>query len=131
MPHRLALAVAVLATAAAGSACHRAPASADITIGLTVTPQAPAVGEAVDARVSLRDAQQHAIAGATVQLEAHMTHPGMAPVIEPASDRGGGQYDASLSLTMAGDWVLFADIRTAGGQRVRKEIGRLTARAGG
>jgi hypothetical protein len=32
---------------------------------------------------------------------------------------------------MEGDWVLFADVRTADGQRVRKEIGRLTARAGG
>ncbi|HVW06590.1 MAG TPA: FixH family protein [Vicinamibacterales bacterium] len=131
MPHRLALIVALVAAVTAGGACRRAPTSADITIGLTVTPQAPVVGEAVAAQLSLRDMRQRPIAGATVQLEAHMTHPGMAPVIEPAPDRGGGQYDASLSLTMAGDWVLFADVRTADGQRVRKEIGRLTARHGG
>jgi hypothetical protein len=120
--------VALVAAVTVSGACRRAPTSADVTIGLTITPQAPVAGEPVDARISLHDVQQHAITGATVQLEAHMTHPGMAPVIESASDRGGGQYDASLSLTMAGDWVLFADVRTAGGQRVRKEIGRFTAR---
>ncbi len=122
---------AVLAAVVAGTACHRAPASSDITIELTVTPPAPIAGGATDVRVSLVDARHQPVAGATVQIEAHMTHPGMAPVIEPASDRGGGQYFASVSLTMAGDWVLFADVTTADGQRVRKEIGRLSARAGG
>jgi hypothetical protein len=127
----LAVIVAVLATAAAGSACHRAPASSDITINLTVAPQTPVAGEPVDVRVSLHDAAQHAIAGAAVQIEAHMTHPGMAPVIEAAQPRDDGDYVAHPSLTMAGDWVLFADVRMADGHRVRKEIGRLTARAGG
>jgi hypothetical protein len=127
----LALAVAVLTAAAAGGACRRTPAPSDITITLTVTPQAPVAGEPVDVHLSLRDAGHHAIAGAAVQLEAHMTHPGMAPVIEPAPERGDGDYVARPSLTMAGDWVLFADVRTADGQRVRKEIGRLSARSGG
>lgn len=128
--HRPALAVAILAAAAAGGACRRAPASSDITITLTVTPQTPVAGEPVDVRLSLRDGRSRPIAGATVQIEAHMTHPGMAPVIEPASERGGGDYVARPSLTMAGDWVLFADVRTTDGQRVRKEIGRLSARSG-
>ncbi len=41
-----------------------------------------------------------------MRVEAFMTHPGMAPVLETAAATRDGVYSVRLRFTMAGEWVL-------------------------
>ena len=59
--------------------------------------------------------------GAKLRLEAHMSHPGMTPVVADAVDRGRGAYEAQLQFTMVGDWVIVASGTLADGRRITKE----------
>lgn len=58
------------------------------------------------------------IGGARLTLEAHMSHPGMAPVVSTLTEGPDGQYTARLPLTMTGDWQLVTSGSMADGRRV-------------
>jgi hypothetical protein len=80
------------------------------------------VGEPVVADVSLRDAGGHPIVGATLGIEGHMSHPGMAPVLASAEDRGDGRYQVRFELTMAGDWIVLVRGALPDGRVVRHQV---------
>ena len=108
-----------LAACAVLCGCGRPDArAARISASWTIEPAAPAAGAETVARVALLDAQQRPVRRARLQLEAHMSHPGMAPVIAPLAERGDGIYEARVQLTMAGDWTLVASGERAGGGRI-------------
>jgi len=92
-------------------------------------PAPPVVG-AVTVRLSLVGQDDRGVPGATLRLEGHMSHPGMAPVVTDAHDKGDGAYEANLRFTMAGDWVLVATGTLPGGQRITKQIDVVGVRAG-
>lgn len=92
-----------------------------ITGTLSLSPKAPGVGPAA-LTVLLRDAADAPLAGAAVRLEAHMSHPGMAPVLATGVERSPGAYDFNFSFTMAGDWVLVVHATLPGGDRVERRI---------
>jgi YtkA-like len=122
-------AVVVFGMLAAAPACRRGGvAPGAVAADLTLTPAAPRVGEPTEAHVTVHTPQAAPITGATVQIEAQMQHPGMAPVVESAIEHGAGAYDGHLSFTMAGDWVVFMTLTTSDGQRVRKQIGQVSIR---
>jgi hypothetical protein len=72
--------------------------------------------------VELRDpAIGRPIRGARLTLEAHMSHPGMAPVVSTLTEAPEGQYNARVPLTMRGEWHLVTSGSLADGQRVMWE----------
>ena len=74
-------------------------------------------------RIALRDSATDApVGGARLQLEGHMSHPGMTPVIASVTERAPGEYEAQLRFSMTGDWVLVLTGEMPGGARVTKQL---------
>jgi len=95
-------ACSVAASLAAGCS---APSAATPHLAVDWTPR-PAVGidSLADLRVTGGDRQP--ILGVRLQVDAFMSHPGMAPVAADVQEQGNGVYRARLRFTMAGDWVM-------------------------
>ena len=84
---------------------------------MRLVPPAPVVETETIIELGLFDDLGKELAGARLRVEAHMKHPGMAPVISQAVDEGNGNYIVRLRFSMAGEWVLqlkgeLADRRT-------------------
>jgi len=115
---------AAVACLAAGlsSACARAAVDTPrVDVAWTLSPSAPVVGPA-SLTITLKGPAGDAVNGATVRLEAHMSHPGMAPVLGNARERLPGVYDLPFAFTMPGDWVLRVTIALPGGGRLERRI---------
>jgi len=114
-------AVALLA-AGLSSGCTRAaivPPTVDVT--WTISPAAAVVGPAT-LTVTLRGPAGEAVRTATLHLEGHMSHAGMAPVTGVAQERDPGVYDIPFAFTMAGDWTLIVSVALPGGAQVERRI---------
>jgi hypothetical protein len=121
-----------MAVCIAAAACGRAPAPrADVTVEWNLTPLEPDVDRDIVARVIVFDPSSRPVGGATLQIEAHMSHPGMAPVIAPVSEHSNGVYAATLRLTMAGRWILFVNGHLSDGRTISKKLGEATVRPSG
>jgi hypothetical protein len=98
-----------------------AHASSDILIDESIVPQPVRVGTAT---ISLRltDALHQPIAGAHVQVEGDMKHPGMAPVFADAVEVSPGSYKARLNFDMGGDWVVLFHITLSDGRKVERQM---------
>jgi hypothetical protein len=94
-----------------------AQADSGVTVQVDVIPHPATVGLAQVA-IQLANAAGGPVAGAIVNVEGDMTHPGMAPVFATARETGGGRYQAGLELTMAGDWVLTVRAKLPDGRMV-------------
>lgn len=66
--------------------------------------------------------QKGPVTGAKVSVEGNMAHPGMVPVFGTATETQPGQYEAPLTLTMGGDWVLIVTARLPDGRRLRRDV---------
>jgi hypothetical protein len=51
-----------------------------------------------------------------------MSHPGMAPVIAPATETAAGVYRVDLHFDMAGDWILQVTGALRDGRRIDRRI---------
>jgi hypothetical protein len=87
------------------------------------------VGQDTAVTVTVRDASGQPVDAATLQIQALMAHPGMAPVIEPARGRGHGVYAARLQFTMAGDWDVLVIGQLPDGRRVRQRAAHVSVHA--
>lgn len=103
------------------AACHRPAPAADLTLDWTLAPSPPVVGPAV---LTLRcvDGDGRPVRGATLRVEGHMSHPGMAPVLATATERDEGTYEAELELTMRGDWILLVSGSLPNGETLDRRI---------
>jgi hypothetical protein len=62
------------------------------------------------------------ITDATVEVTGDMTHAGMVPVISSTQLTEDGSYQTTeFSFTMAGDWILIAEVRLPSGERLQAE----------
>ncbi len=94
-------------------------------------PLAPVVDEEAHAEITLRNRTGQPVRGATLRVEAHMSHPGMAPVIEGAREESDGVYTVRLRLTMAGEWILFVRGTRADNRPIDHRAGATTVRRPG
>ena len=114
------LCAALLCVAVLG-ACARDIAGNGVGLTWALQPAPPTVGAAVLA-LTLADASGAPMGGATVRLEGHMSHAGMAPVIASGRERQPGHYDVPFSFTMAGDWILLVTIVQRDGTRTEHRL---------
>jgi hypothetical protein len=121
---RLAAPAGLLLIAALAAGCHRQPVAED-TSGVRMTahvlPAQPVVGPAT-VTVTMNGATAATLGSATVDVVAHMTHPGMTPVVATVTPHGPDVYEAALDFTMAGDWMLIATVRLHDGRRLESRI---------
>jgi hypothetical protein len=131
---RLGLLLAVASLSHGSAACGRREQAArtDPRVDLTWTlrPATAVVGPAT-LTVSLRAPSGTPIAGATVRIEGHMTHAGMAPLLAEAVERAPGVYDAAFAFTMPGDWVVLVSVNLPDGTRVERRIDVANVRPAG
>ncbi|HEY0760043.1 MAG TPA: FixH family protein [Acidisarcina sp.] len=104
------------------SSCRRAhPDAFPISTALEIAPQPPRVGPAV-ATIVLADKTRKPIAHASVDIEADMAHPGMSPTFANAHEIAPGRYQAHITFSMAGDWVLLIHVNIPDRQPVYAQI---------
>jgi hypothetical protein len=114
---------AVSALLATTQACAGGELTGDYSVASDWSPHRVKTGEPVTLSVDLRKGHEEVPwAGAKLEVQAHMTHPGMAPVIAPAIAGDDGRYKASLTLTMAGDWKLFVVGTLPDGRAVKESL---------
>ena len=90
-------------------------------VSLAVTPDPPRIGPATVV-VILSDAEGQPISGAEMSLEANMNHPGMAPALATAVEVAPGRYQATLELTMGGDWFIVVQATLADGRSLQHRV---------
>jgi hypothetical protein len=111
--------VCCLTLAAAAASCREAPR---VTATWRVEPTPPVVGTLTTVRLTLVDHNRQPLAGAKLRLEAHMAHPGMAPLTADVTEAAAGTYEARIALTMAGDWTFVMAGSRAGGDRIAETL---------
>ena len=96
--------------------------AADLTVGWTIDPMPPAAAATTIVRVTLADSHGTSVGGARLRLDAHMTHPGMAPVTSDVIEISTGTYQSKVRLSMAGNWIFVVSGELPDGHRITKEI---------
>lgn len=104
------------------SGCRKSGGAAgDISVDASLSPQPVHTGtEAITFR--LANAAHQPVAGARVQVEGDMNHPGMAPVFVDAQEISPGSYKAALNFNMGGDWVVLFHITLSDGRKAERQI---------
>ena len=112
----------MLAASALAAACGRAARSdPHVDFTWTLTPSASRVGPST-LTITLRNPDGRPLPHADVALEAHMSHPGMAPVLAKGAEQSPGVYEVPFAFTMQGDWALLVTAALADGTRVERRI---------
>jgi hypothetical protein len=112
------------------AACGGRDAVRDVRVALVVDPVKPAVDTDTTVRVTLADGRGP-LPGARVQVEAHMSHPGMAPIVVDASETEAGSYTARIPFSMAGEWTLVATGALPDGRRITSDLQHTDVVSGG
>lgn len=111
------LAGGLLAIGCAGGA----PPAEDIRVEWALSPTPASVGPVV-VGVTLLDGGGRPVRDARLRLEGHMAHPGMVPVIADLREGPPGHYEAHVTFSMGGDWVLLIAGDLADGRRLRRQL---------
>jgi hypothetical protein len=111
--------IALAAALAPAAACRTSPDAG--VVAWRLQPARPSVGPAT-LRLTLQGLSADIRDRATVRVVGHMAHPGMTPAVATVTGRGGGDYDAALTFSMPGDWVLLASIVLPDGRRFEQRI---------
>ena len=99
------------------------PAGAEgVALSWSLAPQPPTAGPARLSLTLTETATARPVTGATVRLEANMSHPGMRPVFGTAGEVAPGRYVAPFELTMAGDWFVLIDASLRDGRTLRRQL---------
>jgi hypothetical protein len=113
---------ALIACSILAPGCARSTVAADdMTVEWKLTP-APISGRPSRGELLLFDRLHRPVRGARLQVEGHMSHPGMAPIAAPATERDDGAYEVRLQFTMDGDWTVRVTGVLADGRRVSRSL---------
>jgi succinate-acetate transporter protein len=106
----------------AAAACHKAVDSGpNLVVHSEISPLPPKVGSAT-VMLDLSDLSAKPVSGASIVLEAVMSHAGMAPVFGGSTEVAPGRYSGNLAFSMAGDWVVLLHMKLADGTKVERQI---------
>ena len=98
------------------------PAPSDIALAWTVTPDPPVAGPA-RVSITLTDSKTgEPVREAEVRLEGNMSHAGMKPVFGTAREVEPGRYEATIELTMGGDWFLLVEADLPDGRALDRQV---------
>jgi hypothetical protein len=104
------------------TACRRSSGGQpEIFVDQQVTPYPVRVGPAT-VTIQIADAARKPVAHATIEVEADMSHPGMAPVFGEAEETAPGRYRAHIGFNMGGDWVVLLHIKLPGGRKIERQV---------
>lgn len=120
---------AILGIAFAAGCQPKLDAAPDVALNWAVAPDPLAVGPVAFTALLTDEETGQPIAGAAVKLQAMMSHPGMQPVFGAAREPSPGRYEASLDLTMAGDWILLVEAALPDGRTLRRQVSLQGVRA--
>ena len=110
------------ALAGCGRVQHAIQAGTDgFTVVMTTEPATAAVGQSVVV-VTLRDPAGAPVESARLNIEANMSHAGMAPAMGRVDGGPGGIYRVPMTWTMAGDWTLDITFSLADGQTISRRF---------
>jgi hypothetical protein len=110
------------------AACGGRDALRDVRVALVVAPVKPVVGSETTVRVTVEDGGGP-IRGARIRVEAHMSHPGMAPLVVETRETDAGTYTARMPFSMAGEWTLVATGTLPDGRRINAHAERTNVSA--
>jgi hypothetical protein len=97
------------------------PDAASARIALRIDPDPPTVGEAA-LIITLTDAADQPIDGASVSVRGDMDHAGMQPVFGDAADSRDGVYRVPFVWTMGGGWIVTVSAALPDGTTVSQEF---------
>lgn len=101
-----------------GTAGGGSVAAGQLAASVAVTE--PVVGGGV-VTVTVREGDAP-VRGASVEVQGDMTHAGMVPVIAAAAEVEPGVYRAApFGFSMAGDWIVTAEVETPDGRKTTAE----------
>jgi hypothetical protein len=103
--------------------------SGDPSIAWAVQPAQPDIHSDTVIRLHVTDDDGLPVNGATVRIEAHMSHPGMTPVLATATEQPDGTYEAALRFSMAGPWSLVATGTERNGRHIAAHTHRVDVQA--
>ena len=86
-----------------------------------ISPDPARVGPAT-ITFKLADAAGKPVTGATIAVEADMSHAGMSPRFADAKEVDPGRYQARVEFQMAGDWVILLHVTLPGGEKLERQI---------
>jgi hypothetical protein len=121
---RLATHVVLMFVVLTVPSCQRARVRDDapeVVVDLTIKPDPPKVGDAATT-IRLTDKAGKPVEGAAVKLEGNMNHPGMKPAFADAKETQPGSYEATLSLSMGGDWFILVEASLADGRKLKRKV---------
>ena len=104
----------------AGAGCGGT--AAPVHVSWSLDPAPPITGVETTARLTVQDEQGRAVRGARLRVEGFMSHPGMTPIVVPATEREDGRYEARLRFSMAGDWILVVTGDVGNGTRIIEQV---------
>lgn len=118
----LSLVILALWACSLGAACHRTPQARNLSFESSLWPRLVAVGRPALLQLRVLDAAGRPVLGAHLRIEAQMSHPGMAPFLATATERGNGVYDAQLRFSMSGDWFVLITGNLSNGDKVEYRV---------
>jgi hypothetical protein len=116
---RIRLIASLAASSCLAFACTRG--ASEVRATWTLEPTQPSTDAPTVVRFVLERAEDTPVKGARLHLEAHMTHPGMAPLTGEVTERGDGVYESRVKFSMAGTWLLVISGELANGRRIVKQ----------
>ena len=70
----------------------------------------------------LTDSAGTPVKGARMKLEGNMSHAGMVPVFAEAKETEPGRYQATLELSMAGDWYVLVTATLSDNRKFERQF---------
>ncbi len=113
----------VLALLATGCSPGRSDDEAkDVNVLFKIEPDPPKVGDPATVTLNLADQEGKPVKGATLKLEGNMNHAGMKPVFANAKEVEPGKHEATLKLTMGGDWYVEVTGSLSDGRKLKRKF---------